>query len=469
MLCLALLCLGAQAQSYDYLMKGRAAKKAGGGQLDSFKKELAQLSKDKKEGAMIDALYGYYGIGDEEAANALDKAIKKKFPRGVMMRNDDAQKIKDSDGAAAMEKAYNAWAKKYPEKKLGKSEIYAQTQAAVASAYAKEGNVDKAMEYLRKMDDTPWKCYAYSTVASQLDDAKQAEAAGLAYKEGAGVADGLLPTLQGRDKSVASMVYEGYAEWLAKNGHADEAWSLYNDKVQRKEGSTEYWKLALRHGQVMQAWTYMDGLLRKGYAGKDGEDVMREAWRKANGNDDGFDEYVKAANQERIDEKVAKVADKMVNKPAPDFTLKDIDGNEVQLSKLRGKVVVLDFWATWCGPCKRSLPAMKKTLAKYKDDADVVFLFIHTWERGTAEEANKEAKAYLRDHGFDEFHLVMDTRDPETKVNKAVTAFGVRGIPAKFVIDKQGNIRFEVSGFGGSDDDAVAELSKMIELARGAK
>ena len=138
----------------------------------------------------------------------------------------------------------------------------------------------------------------------------------------------------------------------------------------------------------------------------------------------------------------------------------------MQLSKLRGKVVVLDFWATWCGPCKRSLPAMKMTVDKYKNDPDVVFLFIHTWERGTAEQANKDAKAYLHDHGFDEFHLVMDTVNPQTKKNDAVSAYGVDGIPAKFVIDKQGKIRFNISGFGGSDEDAVAELSAMIEMAK---
>jgi hypothetical protein len=62
----------------------------------------------------------------------------------------------------------------------------------------------------------------------------------------------------------------------------------------------------------------------------------------------------------------------------------------------------------------------------------------------------------------------MDVRDPATRKNPAVSSFNVKGIPAKFVIDPQGNIRFETSGFGGTNEALVAELSAMIELSRQA-
>lgn len=469
LLCMTMLCIVGQAQDDSYMTRGRAAARAGGEQLETFKKEIAQMAQSKKESVLINALYGYYGLGDKESADALSATIKKKFPRGIVARGSAMQELFNIEGAAAKEKAYNALLKKFPAKKLGQDASYDQAAYAVASAYVKEGNVAKAIDYVHQCKDSVWTCIAYNYIASQLNDAGHKTEAGQLLKEGSEAADKVVPSLKGYQKAQAAAVYGSYADWLADNGKADEAWQLYNSKVTQKERSLGYWKLALQHGQVMQAWTYLDGLLRKGYINSDGEAVMREAWQKANGNADGFDAYIKQANEDRVAEKLAKLPEQMVKKPAPDFTLKDIDGNTVQLSKLRGKVVVLDFWATWCGPCKRSLPAMKKTLAKYKDDPDVVFLFIHTWERGTAEEANKEAKAYLDDNGFSEFHLVMDTADPETKTNKAVSAFGVRGIPAKFVIDKEGNIRFEISGFGGSDDDAVAELSAMIELAKKAK
>ena len=469
MLCLVLMTICAQAQTRDLYKKGQTAAKAGGEQLDKFKQELVKLSKSNKETDMLDAVYGYYGLGDSKTADALSNTIQKKFPNGRMARSNAMLAMGDIKGGAAMEKAYKSWLKRFPLKKFGNDAIANQAAFYLADAYAKEGNAEKTAEYTEKCNDPMWRSLVCSLVAGPLVKAGKSDVAGRLLKESCEMADKALPTADNREKRQYGQLYAAYADWLADNGQADEAWKLYNAKVDENERGLSYWKLALAHGMTMQTWTYLDGLLRDGDAGKASQELMKQTWTKVNGNADGFDDYVKGINKDRIDELVAEIPEKMIDKPAPDFTLKDIDGNTVQLSKLRGKVVVLDFWATWCGPCKRSLPAMKKTVEKYKNDSDVVFLFIHTWERGTAEQANKDAKAYLHDNGYDEFHLVMDTKDPETKTNKAVKAFGVDGIPAKFIIDKQGHIRFQITGFSGSDDDAVAELSAMINLAKNAK
>lgn len=161
-----------------------------------------------------------------------------------------------------------------------------------------------------------------------------------------------------------------------------------------------------------------------------------------------------------LDEAKKEYAKKMFSQPAPDFTLKDLTGKDVKLSELKGKIVVVDFWATWCGPCVQSFPGMQKVVNKYKDDTNVAFLFIATAEnpRNREERIRKflEKKKYT-------FQVLVDTDDT------AAEKFGVNGIPMKFVIDPNGNIRFNSTGFNGSTEQTALEVEAMIELIKEKK
>lgn len=150
--------------------------------------------------------------------------------------------------------------------------------------------------------------------------------------------------------------------------------------------------------------------------------------------------------------------------PAPAFTLKDLEGQDVSLADLKGKVVVLDFWATWCAPCIKSFPAMQMAVDQYKEDPEVEFLFINTWER--QEDPTEFVRQFMEKRDFD-FTVLVDEKDPVSKRNPVVESYGVNGIPVKFIIDASGSIRHKIVGFMPGDNQAqVNELAKLIESSR---
>ena len=122
----------------------------------------------------------------------------------------------------------------------------------------------------------------------------------------------------------------------------------------------------------------------------------------------------------------------LVGSPAPEIVLKDLQGRDVKLSDLRGKVVLVNFWATWCKPCKEEMPAMQASYDKLRDKGFVV-LAVNELE-DTARVAE-----HIRTHGHT-FEVVMDHN------NQVANMYGVVGLPASFLIDPQGIVRELISG-----------------------
>ncbi len=119
---------------------------------------------------------------------------------------------------------------------------------------------------------------------------------------------------------------------------------------------------------------------------------------------------------------------------APDFALTSTDGREIKLSDFRGKVVVLDFWATWCPPCKAEIPDFIKLYSQYKNDG-FQMLGVSLDQGGL-----HDVVPFIKSHGIN-YPIVLGT-------DEVVSAYGgIRGIPTTFVIDKKGYVRGAFEGY----------------------
>ena len=134
-------------------------------------------------------------------------------------------------------------------------------------------------------------------------------------------------------------------------------------------------------------------------------------------------------------------------RPAPELTLETLDGDSITLSDLNGKVVMIDFWASWCPPCRQEAPGLAQVYKEYQDKG-VEFIGISIWDRLS------DAQDYVQLFGIT-YPSGLDTE------GAILVDYGVRGIPEKFFINPQGQL---VAKFiGPSDVDGLREtLDQML-------
>jgi thiol-disulfide isomerase/thioredoxin len=132
---------------------------------------------------------------------------------------------------------------------------------------------------------------------------------------------------------------------------------------------------------------------------------------------------------------------------APDFQLEDMDGNKHSLENYRGKVVILNFWATWCPPCRREIPSMEALHRAFKEEAFAI-LAVNEWE------TEDHVFAFMGQLPVDPGFPILFDLD-----SAVATSFGVKGLPTTLLLDTQGKIVYRA--VGGRDFDHP-EVKKII-------
>ncbi len=221
-----------------------------------------------------------------------------------------------------------------------------------------------------------------------------------------------------------------------------------------------YAKLLVLDNQADKAYSLLLKMAETGKTTEGMNELLKEIYTKKMAEETNFDKFLSDLQTNVVPALKKEMEEKMIDVEAPDFTLLDISGNKVSLTDYRGKIVVLDFWATWCAPCKASFPAMKKAVEKH---SDVVFLFIATQEKQDG--ALERVKNYITQNNYP-FKVIMDEpSENNPKVFKVLESYKVSGIPTKIIIDTKGRQRFVSVGFT-TDTELLNEMEAMIQIVK---
>jgi thiol-disulfide isomerase/thioredoxin len=137
-----------------------------------------------------------------------------------------------------------------------------------------------------------------------------------------------------------------------------------------------------------------------------------------------------------------------VGSPAPDFQLPDLSGNKVSLGQFKGKVVILDFWATWCGPCRMSMPMLEKIQQQYGDRLALIAVNL--------EETPDVVRRYMQRQQM-RSRVVLDEEGTTAR------AYRAESIPMQVLLDKDGVVRHIQIGFSPAVESRLkAQIDKLL-------
>jgi peroxiredoxin len=136
--------------------------------------------------------------------------------------------------------------------------------------------------------------------------------------------------------------------------------------------------------------------------------------------------------------------------PAPDFALQDPDGSIYELSSLKGKVVLINFWASWCPPCRSEMPAMDEVYSQYQNQGFIILAV-----NSTIQDDPDEAKAFFKEMGLT-FPLLLDTDGSVTQT------YQVRSLPTSFFIDREGIIQEVIIGGPMAEALMISRIEKLL-------
>lgn len=415
----------------------------------------------------------YDVIGNKAKSDSISKIIIEKYPKSGFANQNKINKFFEAKGLDEKEAAFN-------ENKdvILKSRNADYVVSTLARSYWNKDNKEKFDYYFNLISKSTEKAsllneiaWAYAEKGKNLDKSLEMSKKSLDLIGEEQIKLEEKPDYFSHNQYKNSLVssYNLYADTYAllafKKGDTKEA-IKYQEIAVSKNANPEMKERYIQYLMVDEQYEKVkekaSDYIEKGSSTNNIKEYFIEAYEKT--DDIENPEVLLAELEKKAKSKELEAIRKtLIDEEAIDFTMKDLDGKEISLSSLKGKTVVLDFWATWCGPCIASFPGMQKVVTKYKDDENVVFFFVDTFESG--ENRLQEVTDFIKKNNYD-FHVLIDPKVQDSNAYEVAKKYGISGIPTKVIIGPNGRIKFKSVGYSGSAEKIVSEIDTMVEILR---
>ncbi len=411
----------------------------------------------------------YESLGDFAGANAQRERLKTLDPAGSLAQRDRAAAVRNEANWVRKKALYQAFMREFPNASQAPGLTVLMTDG-----YFKNGDIQGLLTFVEGQPTSHTEPLMLNTMAFQLAEERRSlpEAEQLVRRAMTLLDAQPKPSnvsaaaWQGEKQSRKPQLLNTLARTLEQQGNYADAYAVYAqfmspDDVANSDPrlNERYFLCALRANHAADARPLAEAAVEVGKATTGLKTALRNWYAKQPGQDAAkADAYVANLEADLRAGQRDELRTKLINEPAPAFSMTDLQGRTIASSALKGKVVVLDFWATWCAPCVASFPAMQQAQTRFQNDPNVRFLFVNTREGGPLQRVH----TFMDKHPYP-FVVPIDGSQ------RVANAYKVQGIPTKVVIGPNGRVRYRAVGYNGNPETTVDELTLVVELLKEEK